>query len=260
VNTFWLRAYSFLKTKILTNLKVCALNFLLEFVLNVKLVKKLYNGDWLDWIIRKVNTFLVKNGKFPYKPFLNDEFRDHEGIAELKECFDVIQEELLEASKGAAPIQGDLFFDEDVTDDGKWHRVHLQWYGNPFMRGKKTCPRTMSIISRHKDIRLAMVSILKPNAVIKPHFGPWAGSYRCLLGIQTPNSPRCAITVGGQKAWWQDGEEMWFDDTFEHSVTNATSQHRIVLFMDIERPMKNKFYTAIRWILNRTVTKFTARE
>ena len=65
----------------------------------MKLVKKLYNGDWLDWIIRKVNTFLVKNGKFPYKPFLNDEFRDHEGIAELKECFDVIQEELLEASK-----------------------------------------------------------------------------------------------------------------------------------------------------------------
>lgn len=222
-------------------------------------IKYLYYADLLDHISVIVNSYLVRNGKYPYKPFLDDEFKDHPVVKDIKANFEDVKSELLNASLASKPIQGDLFFDEQITDDGLWHRVYLKWYSKPFKSALASCPKTVAIIERHKDIRLAMVSILKPHAVIKPHYGPWAGSYRCLLGIQTPNSPKCAITVAGREAWWTDGEAMFFDDTFQHSVVNDTEDYRIVLFMDIERPMRSKFHDAVRWFLNRTVTKITAR-
>lgn len=226
----------------------------------LSLVEKLFYSDFVDRLTIRLNTILVKNGKFPYKPFLNEELSSHAGVVELLENFDDVREELLNASRGARSIQGDLFFEDDITDDGLWDRVYLKWYSKPFKDALASCPKTVGIIERHKDIRLAMVSILKPHAVIKPHFGPWAGSYRCLLGIQTPNSPECAITVMGHKAWWKDGEAMFFDDTFEHSVVNNTEDYRIVLFLDIERPMKTRFYSALRWTLNRTLTALIRRD
>jgi len=40
-----------------------------------------------------------------------------------------------------------------------------------------------------------------------------------------------------------------FDETFIHSAENATDVNRIILFCDVERPMKFGFMTAInRWV------------
>ena len=244
----------------LLTVMLSAFKFLLESRRSMVLMERLFNSDLFDLLTMRLCDLLVKNGKYPYKPFLNDELKDHAGVCELLDNFDHVRDELLEASRGSRSIQGDLFFEDDITDDGLWDRVYLKWYSKPFKDALASCPKTVGIIERHKDIRLAMVSILKPHAVIKPHSGPWAGSYRCLLGIKTPNSPECAITVAGHAAWWKDGEAMFFDDTFEHSVINNTEDYRIVLFLDIERPMKTRFYAALRWVLNRTVTLITRRD
>ena len=45
-----------------------------------------------------------------------------------------------------------------------------------------------------------------------------------------------------------------FDETFIHSAENATDQNRIILFCDVERPMKYGFMTAInRWVSHHIV-------
>ena len=45
-----------------------------------------------------------------------------------------------------------------------------------------------------------------------------------------------------------------FDETFIHRAENTTDQNRIILFCDVERPMKYGFMTAInRWVSHHIV-------
>ena len=43
--------------------------------------------------------------------------------------------------------------------------------------------------------------------------------------------------MGDQVRHWEDGRCLLFDDTFEHEVRNDTAESRVVLFLDLERPL-----------------------
>lgn len=47
----------------------------------------------------------------------------------------------------------------------------------------------------------------------------------------------CRIRVGNTTAHWDEGKSMFFDDTFPHEVWNETDRQRVVLFMDVMRPL-----------------------
>jgi beta-hydroxylase len=86
------------------------------------------------------------------------------------------------------------------------------------------------------------------------HRDPFAGSLRYHLGLVTPNSDKCHIFVDGVECVWRDGEAFMFDETFIHSAENTTDVNRIILFCDVERPMKYGFMTAInRWVSHNIV-------
>ncbi|MBE0833736.1 aspartyl/asparaginyl beta-hydroxylase domain-containing protein, partial [Escherichia coli] len=45
------------------------------------------------------------------------------------------------------------------------------------------------------------------------------------------------------------GEDVMFDETFVHWVKNETEQTRVILFCDIERPLRSRLLTRLnRWI------------
>ena len=48
----------------------------------------------------------------------------------------------------------------------------------------------------------------------------------------------CWIEVGGETANWEEGRCIVFDDTYQHWVENNTRGRRVVLFIDIKRPLK----------------------
>src|SRR5215216_3971897 len=74
------------------------------------------------------------------------------------------------------------------------------------------------------------------------------------FGLVTPNSDKCRILVDGVPCVCRDGEAFVFDETFIHSAENATDVNRVILFCDVERPMKYGFMTAInRWVSHRIV-------
>jgi beta-hydroxylase len=77
------------------------------------------------------------------------------------------------------------------------------------------------------------------------HRDPYAGSIRYHLGLVTPSDPACYIDVDGQRYFWKDGEAILFDETFIHYAENKTDCHRIILFCDIERPMRFRWAQAI---------------
>lgn len=78
---------------------------------------------------------------------------------------------------------------------------------------------------------------------------PYAGSVRYHLGLFTPNDDRCFIEVDGQRHSWRDGEAVIFDETYVHWAENKSDQTRIILFCDIERPMKWRWAQAVNhWV------------
>ena len=80
---------------------------------------------------------------------------------------------------------------------------------------------------------------MAPNSRLPIHRDPFAGSLRFHLGLKTPNSEKCRITVDGQTYWWKDGEGVLFDETFLHRAENETDEDRVILFCDVERPLRS---------------------
>jgi beta-hydroxylase len=69
--------------------------------------------------------------------------------------------------------------------------------------------------------------------------------------LRTPNSDDCFIEVDGKRRSWRDGEAMVFDETFIHYDKNKTDVTRLILFCDVERPLRGRIPTAInRFIIN----------
>lgn len=82
----------------------------------------------------------------------------------------------------------------------------------------------------------AYLSLLDPITFIPPHVGVLKGVLRYHLGLIVPeDKDDCFIVVDGHKKNWSVGDDMMFDDTFLHHVTNRTGQKRLVLFLDIKR-------------------------
>jgi beta-hydroxylase len=88
----------------------------------------------------------------------------------------------------------------------------------------------------------------KPSAMVRN----FAGSPRYHLGLVVPKSPgHCRIFIDGEPYSWRDGEDLLFDETYLHYAENTTSDDRLILFCDVERPLTSKAMTAVnRWILD----------
>lgn len=135
-----------------------------------------------------------------------------------------------------------------------WKRFYLKWYDDFLPSARTLCPQTVELLNSIPSVHGAMFAMLPPGGKLGAHRDPFAGSLRYHLGLVTPNSNKCRIVVDGVECVWRDGEAFMFDETFIHSAENATDVNRIILFCDVERPMKYRFMTAInRWVSHRIV-------
>jgi len=133
-----------------------------------------------------------------------------------------------------------------------WKRFYLKWYGTSLTSAQRLCPQTVQLLERIPSVKGAMFASLPPGASLCKHRDPYAGSLRYHLGLVTPNSDDCYIIVDGQKYAWRDGEAVMFDETFIHYAQNHTDQNRIVLFLDIKRPVN---FFLVDW-LNSFLSRF----
>ncbi|MBO0763453.1 MAG: aspartyl/asparaginyl beta-hydroxylase domain-containing protein [Hyphomicrobiaceae bacterium] len=130
-----------------------------------------------------------------------------------------------------------------------WKRFYLKWYEDCLPSACTLCPKTVALLNSIPNVHGAMFALLPPGAKLGAHRDPFAGSLRYHLGLKTPNSNKCHIFVDGIECVYRDGEDFLFDETFIHRAENATDQTRIILFCDVERPMRFSFMTAInRWV------------
>ena len=105
-----------------------------------------------------------------------------------------------------------------------------------------------------------MFALLPPGGKLNPHRDPFAGSLRYHLGLVTPNSDDCRIFVDGEEYAWRDGEDVLFDETFVHWAENRTDQTRVILFCDVERPLRTPFMRALNRVVSRVLGQATAAQ
>jgi aspartate beta-hydroxylase/beta-hydroxylase len=61
------------------------------------------------------------------------------------------------------------------------------------------------------------------------------------LGLVVPDRNPPSIRLKNQVYTWKEGESVLFDDSWNHEVYNHCDQDRVVLIVDIRRPMPQPF-------------------
>jgi ornithine lipid ester-linked acyl 2-hydroxylase len=162
-------------------------------------------------------------------------------VAHIEENWTTIREELLGVleDREALPNFQDISKDQiEITDDDRWKTLFLYGYGFTAKLGVEMCPRTAALMREIPGMTTAMFSILSPRKHILDHRGPYKGVLRYHLGLIVPREKEaCRIRVGEDIRHWEEGKSLIFDDTFNHEVWNDTDETRVVLFVDVLRPL-----------------------
>ena len=141
-----------------------------------------------------------------------------------------------------------------LAKEDKWKTFFFFAYGLQVPANSARCPETAKLLQAVPGAKTAFFSILAPHMHIPAHCGPYKGVIRYHLGLIVPKpESECRIRVGETIAHWQEGKSLLFDDTFEHEVFNDTNGLRVVLFMDVLRPLP--YFVGL---LNRIIIKAIA--
>src|SRR5579883_1260344 len=192
----------------------------------------------------------VPGGAFPDRKRFTD-------VNPLRENWRTIRDEaahLFDQGYIRAALRGDDASFNSFFKEG-WKRFYVKWYGEPLPSAQKLCPRTVELVNAIPSVKAAMFALLPPGSKLNPHRDPFAGSLRYHLGLITPNNASCRIFVDGREYFWRDGEDVIFDETYVHSAENKSDITRVILFCDIDRPLR------WRWLerLNHRVGAFMGR-
>lgn len=200
-----------------------------------------------------INWFMHTFSRVPSKPYLPlDQFKELEPLAANWQVIRAEAEALRAMQKIKAAEQNDDAGFNSFFKNG-WKRFYLKWYDASHPSAEQLCPQTYALLKNIPSVKAAMFAELPPGGKLNPHRDPFAGSLRYHLGLATPNDDRCFIDVDGERHSWRDGQGVMFDETYIHWAINGSDSDRIILFCDVERPMRFGWAQAINRFLGRTM-------
>jgi aspartyl/asparaginyl beta-hydroxylase (cupin superfamily) len=190
--------------------------------------------------VRALERWVLRSSLVPTTPFLDPGVFDW--VADLEGGWRDMREELdvVLRHRDELPNFQDISTDQaTITDDDRWKTYFFFGYGFRSDANCARCPRTTSLLERVPGMTTAFFSILAPHKHIGEHRGPYRGVLRYHLGLKVPDPTDAAgIKVGGEVRHWAEGSSLLFDDGYEHSAWNDTEGTRVVLFMDVLRPLR----------------------
>ena len=143
-----------------------------------------------------------------------------------------------------------------LTEGDQWKTFWFYAYGEKAEENCARCPETVRALQNIPGMKSAMFSILAPKKHVPEHRGLWKGVLRYHLGLIVPGPKGSSrIRVGKDVRFWEEGKSLIFDDSHPHEVWNDCDSHRVVLFVDVERPIFFPFSLLNRgiiWIIARS--------
>lgn len=191
-------------------------------------------------------------------------FYDVEGtfpeLQRIDENYDVIRDELMGVLPGIDQMRRYHEVDSDQNeisgDDERAWRVFFP------LRNEDRCPQTSAVVRSIPNVLQAFFSILEPSKSVPAHCGPGMHYLRYHTAFVVPTGNPPTIRVKDRHYTWKEGESLFFDDSWEHEVTNDSDGIRVVLITDVMRPMPwplhqlNRFWRSVRRTAQRGTKNF----
>ncbi len=184
----------------------------------------------------------------PRRPIFHDIAKTRPELLALDRDWRVIRDELLailpdkasipkyhELDRMQYPISG------RVDPDKAWKVFPMNIMGVKPRAYCDRCPKTSALLDTIPGLFEAFFSILEGGKSIPHHEGPYRGYLRYHLGLVVPEVDPPSIRLKDQVYTWKEGESVLFDDSWDHEVYNTCKQDRVVLIVDIRRPMPMPF-------------------
>ncbi|MFL9840742.1 aspartyl/asparaginyl beta-hydroxylase domain-containing protein [Sphingomonas sp. ST-64] len=176
----------------------------------------------------------------PNDPVLD--VRKFEWTEMLRDNWQAIRDEALRtalAHEDAAPSLALVSPDHRaIAPINKWRSFFLWGYGYAIDENIARCPTTAALVRRIPGLTSAFFSILAPGTHIPAHRGVTKGLLTCHLGLIVPRDGDVRMRVGDRVVRWAEGETLLFDDTWDHEVWNETDGTRVVLLIQLRRPLR----------------------
>ncbi len=187
---------------------------------------------WLDDLMAASSTVgdvaILDNRHFPW-------------VEGFQDATPAIRKELdaVLANKESIPSIGQIQPDQDNISDQDWKAFFFFGYKQPSESNCARCPETTRALRRIQGLNSAFFSILAPGKHIPRHRGLSKGQLRGHLALKVPEEREsCRMDIDGNPMLWTEGRFFAFDDSLKHEVWNDTSEERVALIIDFERPMR----------------------
>ncbi|MBS0480346.1 MAG: aspartyl/asparaginyl beta-hydroxylase domain-containing protein [Proteobacteria bacterium] len=172
--------------------------------------------------------------------------RDFAWTEQLRANWRAIRAEAIHAALGRhSPSLASVSPDHRaIAPVNMWRSFFLWGYGYCVEENVERCPVTAATVAKIPGLNSAFFSILAPGTHIPAHRGVTKGLITCHLGLIVPRDGDVRMRVDDRIVRWAEGETLVFDDTYDHEVWNDTQHTRVVLLIQVRRPLRNPG----RWI------------
>ena len=196
---------------------------------------------WIGKRLRRpLNRWLAGQSLIGRQPFFDES--QVPGIGVLRENWRAILEEAraVMVDRRDIPSFGEVSPDHRrIAQNSAWKSFFFKGYGYNVELNRARCPRTAALIDQVPDVIVAFFSIFEAGTHIRDHYGVTKAMLNVHLGLMVPPpEDRCEIRVRDTYRRWQPGEFLIFDETFNHEAWNDSTEPRVVLFLQVMRPMR----------------------
>lgn len=212
-------------------------------------------------VAKYINRLFYLSAGGEARPVFFDIASTEPALLELDRNFELIRRELDAVLPRKQRLPSYHQLDESLVKisvgdgaDKDWKVFMLFVNGVDPVDNQALCPRTTELVKQVPNLFQAFFSILDPGKSVPAHRGAYLGYLRYHLALEVPATRPPSMRIKDQRHVWQEGESILFDDTWDHQVDNDSDAIRVVLIVDILRPMPLPLHLA-NWLLNRLFIK-----
>lgn len=128
-----------------------------------------------------------------------------------------------------------------IIDNGKikaWRLINIK-VGDEYTKDAYNhFPFLVKLLENIPEIYSCVISILQEGVHIPIHVGYYKGIMRYMMPLIVPKDrENVFLCVNEKKYHWTEGVGVLWDDTYPHKVYNNTKEIRVVIYMDVLRPL-----------------------
>ena len=210
---------------------------------------------------RRINAVFARHAGGAHRPSFFDVEETYPALRVLDRLQDRIRVELDALLQDRERIpryheisKAETYISGTVNPDKSWRVFMLATVDGEVSANAARCPETMAALRKVPNLLGAFFSILDPGKSIPAHDGPYTGYLRYHLALKVPSVNPPTLRVKDRFHTWEEGKSILFDDSWNHEVVNHSPDIRVVLIVDVLRPMPWNY----RW-LNLFLTRLLGR-